>query len=307
MDGIPHVPVLREEVLAFLDCRPGKVYVDGTVGRAGHSLAILEKSSPDGRLIGLDWDEEALGRAREILAPFGSRVQLWNGNFRDLASFLGASAIAKADGILLDLGVSSEQLESGERGFSFRLDGPLDMRMNQELKIQARDLLRRLPADELARILWEYGEERWARRIARRIVEERKKRPLETTRDLAQIVERSVPFSRSRIHPATRTFQALRIQVNGELESLETFLQTAPKLLNPQGRLAVISFHSLEDRIVKTQFRRWGGRARREETAFRIVTAKPVVPSEEETARNPRARSAKLRVLERIQEEARGG
>ncbi len=297
-----HEPVFLEEVLAYLGCRSGKIYVDGTVGRAGHSLAILERSFPDGQLIGLDWDEEALCRARKVLAPFGSRVRLLKRNFRDLSSVLEALAIAKVDGILLDLGVSTEQLESAERGFSFRLDGPLDMRMNQEMKTQARDLLQRLSADELTRIIEAYGQERWARRIARRIVEERKSRPLKTTKELAEIIRRSVPFSKGRIHPATRTFQALRIQVNEELRHLEAFLDEGPQLLKPSGRLAIISFHSLEDRIVKEKFRRWAGQG-----GFCIVTPKPVVPSAKEIARNPRARSAKLRVLERMEKNQSGG
>jgi len=301
------VPVLLEEVLTYLDCRSGKTYVDGTVGRAGHSLAILERSSPDGQLIGLDWDEEALDRAGTLLAPFGSRFRLLKNNFRDLPSVLQTLAIPKVDGILLDLGVSTEQLESAERGFSLRLNGPLNMRMNQELKTNARDLLQRLSVDELARIIREYGQERWARRIARRIVEERKRRPLETTKDLAEIIRRSVPFSRGRIHPATRTFQALRIQVNEELRHLEAFLEEGPEVLNPSGRLAIISFHSLEDRIVKGQFRRWAGGPRGERRDFRIVTPKPVIPSAEEIARNPKARSAKLRVLERLGENHSGG
>lgn len=290
-----------------MGCRSGKIYVDGTVGRGGHSLAILERSSPDGQLIGLDWDEEALCWARKVLAPFGSRARLFKRNFRDLASVLEALAIAQVDGILLDLGVSTAQLESAQRGFSFRLDGPLDMRMNQEMKTQASDLLQRLSVDELTRIIQEYGQERWARRIARRIVEERKRRPLKTTKELAEIIRQSVPFSKGRIHPATRTFQALRIQVNEELHHLEAFLDEGPGLLKPSGRLAVISFHSLEDRIIKEKFRQWASGSRAGQGRFRILTSKPVVPSAKEIARNPRARSAKMRVLERMEENPIGG
>ena len=303
MGEIRHVPVLVREVLDYLQCRSGKIYVDGTLGRGGHASAILERSSPDGKLIGLDWDGEAVDRARESLAPFGSRAELGNKNYKDLPGVLESLAIPGVDGILLDLGISTEQLENGDRGFSFRVDGPLDMRMSHQLKKTAADLLRHLPADTLTQIIREYGEERWARRIARRIVEERKRRPLRTTKDLAEIIARSVPYSSGRIHPATRTFQALRIQVNEELANLEAFLEKGPELLNPSGRLGIISFHSLEDRIVKNHFRRWARPPQGGRSTFQIVTRKPVIPSAEEITSNPRARSAKLRVLERIRED----
>jgi len=299
MDETRHVPVLLEEVLRYLNCQSGKIFVDGTVGRGGHASEILKRSSPTGRLIGLDWDEEAIRRARETLAPFGSRAELHRANFKDLASVLESLSISQVDGILLDLGVSTEQLEDPERGFSFLRDGPLDMRMSHQLEKTARDLLQELPVERLAQILREYGEERWARRIARRIGEERKRRPLDRTRTLAEIIERSIPRGPRGIHPATRTFQALRLVVNEELSNLEAFLETAPKFLCGAGRLCIISFHSLEDRIVKNQFRRWAQKRGAGASDFSIVTPKPVVPSAQEIRHNPRARSAKLRVLER--------
>ncbi|MBI4496035.1 MAG: 16S rRNA (cytosine(1402)-N(4))-methyltransferase RsmH [Deltaproteobacteria bacterium] len=295
-----HQPVLLAEAVQFLNCRTNRVYVDGTVGGGGHSQAILERTSPSGRLIGLDWDEEALRRAGERLVPFGPRVELRAGNFRDLPRILEELSLRKVDGILLDLGLSTEQLEDRQRGFSFRWDAPLDMRMSRQVELSAGDLLRRLSEAEIAEILHRYGEERWARRIARAIVRRRKIHPPRTTRDLVEIIERSVPFRRGRIHPATRTFQALRIAVNRELENLEGFLREAPGLLRPEGRLCIISFHSLEDRLVKTYFRKWTRGEGGERPTFRLLTLKPVVPSAEEVSRNPRARSAKLRAVEKL-------
>ena len=300
MEEIRHHPVLLEEVLEILDCRPGRVYADGTVGAGGHSRGILERSFPTGRLIGLDWDEEALERARKTLSPFAGRFELRKANYRYCRSVLESLSISGVDGILLDLGVSSEQLESRERGFSFRWDAPLDMRMSQETMTTAQELIRKLPAAELERLFRELGEERWARRIARNIVRARQKAPLRTTRELIKVIERSVPPQRRGIHPATRTFQALRIAVNEELNNLKAFLGDAPDLLNSGGRLCIISYHSLEDRIVKNRFREWARGEGRKIPSFALLTPKPVVPSGEEVSRNPRARSAKMRAVEKL-------
>ena len=300
MEEVRHLPVLLEEVLEVLDCRPGRVYGDGTVGGGGHSRGILERSSPAGRVIGLDWDEEALERARRNLSPFAGRFELRRANYRDFRTVLESLSIPAVDGVLLDLGVSTEQLESRDRGFSFRWEATLDMRMSQETMTTAQDLIRELPAAELETLLREFGEERWARRIARNIVRARQKAPLRTTRELVEVIERSVPPHRRGIHPATRTFQALRISVNEELDNLKAFLDDAPELLQSGGRLCIISYHSLEDRIVKNRFREWARGEGGKTHPFRPLTPKPVVPSEEEICRNPRARSAKMRAIEKL-------
>ncbi len=300
-----HIPVLVHAVLSWLRVRPGGVYVDGTVGGGGHGEAILEASSPDGRLLGLDRDPEALEVARARLARFGDRAVLRHGSFADLTSL--AADFAPVDGVLLDLGLSSLQLADPERGFSFTLEGPLDMRFDPtEETPTAADLVNTLSVGELAEVLYRYGEERQARRIAEAIVAAR---PLHTTRELAQVVERVVG-RRERIHPATRVFQALRIAVNRELEALEAVLPQALEVLKPGGRLVVISFHSLEDRIVKRFLQResrdcvcppevpvcvCGHRAQ-----VRVLTPRPVRPDEAEVAANPRARSARLRAAEKI-------
>jgi 16S rRNA (cytosine1402-N4)-methyltransferase len=295
-----HIPVLFSEVLEYLDCKPGKIYVDATVGSGGHSRGILERSAPTGRLIGLDWDEEAVERARKNLAPARGRVELRKANFKDLRSVLEALSVSGVDGILLDLGVSTEQLENRERGFSFRWDAPLDMRMNRETPVTAQVLLHNLSAEEIAALLREYGEERWAHRIAQNIVRRRRKSPLSTTGELAALIRKSTPPKHQRIHPATRTFQALRISVNEELNNLRIFLERGPGLLNPGGRLCIVSYHSLEDRIVKNDFRRWAQIEGEKGPSFRLLTRKPVIPSPKEIAQNPRARSAKLRALEKL-------
>jgi len=302
MEGSQHRPVLLPEVLEYLRCQPGRVYVDGTVGSGGHAREILERISPSGRLIGLDWDEQAIIRAQKNLASFGKNVELKRGNFQELSSVLESLRIPAVDGILLDLGVSTEQLEDRERGFSFRWDGPLDMRMSRETKITAQDLLQKLSISEMSEILWQYGEERWANRIAKAIVRRRQTQPFRRTGELARVIEKCLPFRRGRVHPATRTFQALRIAVNDELGNLRTFLAQCQNLLLPGGRLGIISFHSLEDRIVKSQFREWAKRQRGEPADFRILTPKPIVPSSEEVFSNPKARSAKLRVAEKLSE-----
>jgi 16S rRNA (cytosine1402-N4)-methyltransferase len=274
--------VLVAEVVRFLAPAPGVRIVDATVGTGGHAEALLARGA---RVIGIDRDPVALDRARERLRPYTDRLQLLHGNFRDLPTLV--SPVPRVDGVLFDLGASSLQFDSPERGFSFLAAGPLDMRMDPTAPVTAADLVNRLPEAELARILWEYGEERYARRIARAIVQQR---PLHTTTELARVVARLYPPGHHRIHPATRTFQALRIAVNDELGALEAGLAGAVRLLPPGGALCVISFHSLEDRIVKHFLRREALAGRVE-----VLTKKPLRPEEDEVGRNPRARSAKLR------------
>jgi 16S rRNA (cytosine1402-N4)-methyltransferase len=295
------------EVLEYLNCQSGRVYVDGTVGSGGHARAILERSSPTGRLIGLDWDEQAIARAQENLAVFGKRVELQKGNFKDLKTILESFSLVGVDGILLDLGVSTEQLEDRERGFSFRWEAPLDMRMSRDTKITARDLLQELSIPEMSGIFRQYGEERWANRIARAIARRRQIKPLRTTRELVELIEKSVPGRRGRIHPATRIFQALRVAVNDELGNLRAFLGQSTDLLLPGGRLCIISFHSLEDRIVKEHFRQGAKGQNGQSPHLRILMPKPVVPSPGEVLANPKARSAKLRAAEKIPESTTEG
>jgi len=300
MEEPRHKPVLLEEAIKFLLGQPGGIYVDGTVGSGGHARLILEKTAPEGRLIGLDWDAQAIKRATQNLASFGTRAILINKNFKEIGEVLKSLAIAKVNGILLDLGISGEQIEDGERGFSFQRDGPLDMRMSVELTTTARDLVNNLSAGELRDIFRRYGEEKWAGRIAKAIVRQRQSAPINSTGELVKIIKKAIPFSPSRLHPATRTFQALRLAVNKELENLEIFLREAPDLLLPQGRMVIISFHSLEDRMVKNRFRELARRNKQTSSAFRLLTTKPVTPTREEITINPRARSAKLRAIEKI-------
>jgi 16S rRNA (cytosine1402-N4)-methyltransferase len=286
-----HVPVLLDEVLELLAVRPGGLWVDGTVGLGGHAAALLRASAPDGRLLGLDRDGETLERARAALGPRSDRVRLEPGDYREIPQRLGDE---RADGILLDLGISSAQLDDPERGFSFQADGPLDMRMDRREGETAADVVNHLPEKELADLIYAYGEERASRRIARAIVRARDRTPIRTTGELAEIVRRAVPRgARQRLHPATRTFQALRIHVNRELDGLGPALERIAGCLAPSGRMAVIAFHSLEDRAVKTAFR---GLAHR---GFGLLTKKPVRPSEAEARANPRARSARLRAVAR--------
>lgn len=312
MSSFSHQSVLATEVLELLRPKPDGIYLDGTLGGGGHSELILEASAPTGVLIGIDQDPAALEAASARLARFGARFRPIAGRFGDLAHLVNLQGIEAVDGIVLDLGVSSHQLDSAERGFSFRLDGPLDMRMNSNADTTAADLLRDLPASELERIIRDFGEERWAKKIAARIEQVRQQTPLFTTLQLADLVAHTIPrrFHEERIHPATRTFQALRIAVNGELEQIEQGVRAGLALLRPGGRIAVISFHSLEDRLVKQHFRTAAtgcvcppkmplctcGRKPR----IRLITGKPVVASEAERERNPRARSAKLRVAEKL-------
>lgn len=311
--GAPHRPVLLRETIELLDAGRGGLFIDGTLGLGGHSEAILEASA-DTRVIGIDRDREALKSATERLARFGSRFRGVHADFRDIARVFEEAAEPPPSGVLVDLGVSSLQLDAPERGFSFRHDAPLDMRMNAVGDEEtAAELLARLSEEEIARVIFEYGEERRSRRIARWIVERRERgEPISRTSELAELVARAAgPRRRNdHIHPATRTFQALRIAVNRELEGLGEFVETAIDLLAVEGRFIAISFHSLEDRIVKRTLRRLAGQcecpprspvcscgARR---AVEILTRRPVVPGHLETEENPRARSAKLRAARKL-------
>ena len=303
--GFGHIPVLVEEVMTLLRCEPGRTYVDATLGEGGHTLEILRRTAPSGTVIGLDWDEETIYEAKKTLIPFGERVKIFRENFIHLPELLGEMKVEQVDGILLDLGLSSFQLEKGERGFSFLKEGPMDMRMDQRLDQTATYLVNHLSADELKDILYKYGEERWAKRIARAIVRERERNSIETTQRLRAIAHHAIPrrYHPRKIDPATKTFQALRIKVNDELENLRKVLDTGWRLLRKGGRMCVISFHSLEDRMVKEAFRkleRGGDEGPSPGPVLRIVTKKPVTPSQEEQRRNPRSRSAKLRCAERV-------
>jgi 16S rRNA (cytosine1402-N4)-methyltransferase len=310
--GFHHLSVLPDEVIEFLAPHPDGVYLDGTLGGGGHSRLILEKCTPGGVLIGLDQDREALQAAGERLAGFGAAAQLVYGNFGELDSHLGRLGIPALDGFILDLGVSSHQLDTSDRGFSFQHDAPLDMRMDTGRGETAADLVNSLPEAELERIIKEYGEERWAKRIAAFIVAARREAPIETTFRLVDVVKGAIPKAKweERIHPATRTFQGIRIAVNRELDVLEQGLRAALDRLKPGGRGVVISFHSLEDRIVKGIFREYatgctcpkglpicvcGNKPR-----VKVLTGKPVTATKDELDANPRSRSAKLRAVERL-------
>ena len=309
--GAPHRPVLLKETLKFLVPERGGLFVDCTVGLGGHSEAILN-SSAETRVVGLDLDPAALAYSRERLAPFGDRFHAYQANFREIRDVLGRADESEPDGILVDLGVSSLQFDSPERGFSFRFDAPLDMRMDPTSETTAADLLQQLPESEIARIIFEFGEERHSRRIARRIVERREQgKPVTTTKELAELVAAAIGGGkRQQIHPATRTFQALRIAVNNELEGLGDFVELAVDLLAPDGRFVGISFHSLEDRILKQELRRLSGHCQcpprlpvcscgaRE--VVEVLTRRPVAPGARELEENPRARSAKLRAARKL-------
>jgi len=305
-----HEPVMLQEVLSWLTGNKTGIYVDGTIGGAGHARAILEQTQ--GLLIGIDCDADALRAAEERLAPFGSRKVLIKANFADLASVLKELQIDKVDGVLLDLGVSSHQLDTAQRGFSFSQSAPLDMRMDQELKLCAYDIVNHFTPTELENIIRLYGEEKMAARIARAISRVRQGSPIETTVALAGLVVSVMPahMKRQKIHPATRTFQAIRIAVNRELDCIVPGIEGAVNALSVGGRIAVISFHSLEDRIVKNTFRDMASTCVcpkdmpycicHKKAVLKVLTRKAVVPYIEETQQNPRARSAKLRVAERI-------
>ena len=296
MDTTVHQAVLTAEVLTFLAPQRGGLFVDCTVGLGGHARVLLEHGAS--RVIGLDRDREALSQAHTALSAWAEHVELHHANYKDVDAVLNASQISSVDGVLADLGVSSLHLDGEGRGFSFRRDEPLDMRMDQSTGQTAADLIRNTSEQALADIIFKYGEERQSRRIARAIVEARRTSPVTSTGDLASIVRRSLRRKGyTRIDPATRTFQAIRIWVNQELDGLEVALEAMCRRLRMGARLVVISFHSLEDRIVKHTFRalEHGG-----EVAIRVLTKRPVIPQDEEVERNPRARSAKLRVAERV-------
>ena len=302
-----HIPVLFQEVLDVLNPVPGGLYVDGTIGAGGHSRGILERSSPDGQLIGFDRDPAALALAGSNLAEFSDRITLIHGSYVELVSHLNNRNWHTVDGILIDLGLSTMQLDSPERGFSFRFDAPLDMRFDPDQSFSAADLVNEYTRKELAEIIFTYGEERFSRRIADAIIANR---PLATTKELAELIKDVVPYTRSKIHPATRTFQALRIVVNNELNALKAFLPAALEVLRPGGRLAVIAFHSLEDRIVKRYFREQSKDCIcppeipicvcDHKAKIREISRRPIRPVDSEIDENPRARSAKLRAAEKI-------
>ena len=312
IEEIPkHVSVLLDECIENLNIKPDGIYLDGTLGMGGHSYEIASRLST-GRLICIDRDETAIERAGRRLAPFGEKVRLVHGNFSDAAAILDSLGIAGADGMLFDLGVSSPQLDEAERGFSYMAEAPLDMRMDRSGGLTAWEVVNTWEEARLNRILWDYGEERCARRITAAILKHRENKPIETTQELVDIIRSAMPAAalREKQHPAKRTFQAIRIAVNDELGAIAAMMDTAPDKLNVGGRLCVISFHSLEDRIVKSgiQARERGCTCPREAPVctcgfvqtLRSVSRKPILPSEEEIERNPRARSAKLRVAERV-------
>ena len=308
-----HRPVLLNEVIDHLRCAPGKYFLDSTVGGGGHARAILEKTAPDGRLIGIDWDEDALARARLNLQSYRDRLVLIRDNFARTPAVLADLQIPAVHGILLDLGLSTFQVDDPQRGFSFTRPGPLDMRMDSRKSITAAHLVNTLSEEELAQLIRRLGEERWSRRIARKIVRARSETPIDTTNRLAELVVTAIPpEKRSRVrHPATRTFQALRMAVNQELDHLRTFLHGALDCLHPGGRLAIISFHSLEDRLVKQTFADWARSCRcppewpqcrcAGRALVSLLCKKPIVPGPEEVSANPRARSARLRVVEKLE------
>ena len=311
MEEARHVSVLLEECIENLNIRPGGIYLDGTLGLGGHSMRIAERLTT-GRLVCIDRDETAIERAGRRLAPFGEKVTLVHGKFCDAAAILDSLGIAGADGMLFDLGVSSPQLDESRRGFSYMNDAPLDMRMDPSAGLSAYEVVNCWSAEQLNRILWDYGEERYARRISAAILAAREIKPVERTLELVDIIKSAMPAAalREKQHPAKRSFQAIRIAVNDELGAVEAMMASAPDKLNAGGRLCVISFHSLEDRIVKSGIaaRERGCTCPREAPVctcgfvqtLKSVSRKPIVPGEEERRRNPRARSAKLRVAERV-------
>jgi 16S rRNA (cytosine1402-N4)-methyltransferase len=310
--GYIHTPVLAKEVIACLRGAGGGIFVDATVGEGGHTVEIL-RASPRNKVIGIDWDREILEQARKRVAEYAERVTLVNDNFVHLPQILRTAGVEAVDGILFDLGVSSVHFEEQGRGFSLYLDGPIDMRMDMRRKVTASDIVNHFPLEEIERILRSYGEERWAKRIAKAIVSARQQQEIRSTGQLAEICSRAIPrkYRTHRVHPATKTFLALRIAVNEELENIEKVLTDAPFLLKQGGRIGVIAFHSLEDRIVKKGFKKMertcicppalpqcvcGGRNK----VLQVVTKRPLTPAPEELRDNPRARSAKLRVAERV-------
>lgn len=310
-----HVPVLLDETISGMQVKPNGTYVDCTVGGGGHSLEIAKQLNQDGLLIGIDQDQEALTKAKDTLKEYGDRIRLIHANFRNLADVLDSQGIGSVDGILMDIGVSSHQLDEEERGFSYQGNAPLDMRMDPTADIPtAADIVNNYDLDRLAQIIWDYGEENWAKRIAEFIVIERDIEPIDTTDRLVEVIKKAIP-KKVRMegkHPAKRTFQALRIEVNQELDALEEVLDSAIDRLKPGGRLLVITFHSLEDRITKNAFKEMAKGCKcppdfpicvcGNKPKARIITRKPIVASKEELEQNRRAHSAKLRIAERIGE-----
>ncbi len=292
-----HIPVMLGEVIDYLKLSSGKIIVDATVGTGGHSKGIIERILPGGKLIVLDRDQDSLNVAKERLRDFGSAFEFVYGNFVDIDKILEKLDVKKIDGILFDLGLSSYQLGDPNRGFSFQNEGPLDMRFDRNSFISAYDLINNLNEEEISAILLTFGEERWHNRIARFLVEERERRVITTTRELSDIVVKAIPhkYRHYRIHPATRTFQAVRIAVNRELETIGAGISKAIELLDKQGRICVISFHSLEDRIAKFSFRKFAA-----EGKIKIITPKPLIPKVAEMKDNPSSRSSKLRVAEKL-------
>ena len=307
-----HVSVLLDECIEYLNIKPDGIYVDGTLGLGGHSSEIAKRLGEGGRLIAIDRDLASIGRATERLAPWADRVTIVHGNFRDVAAILDEQGVPAVDGMLFDLGVSSPQLDDGERGFSYMQDAPLDMRMDPSDNVDAWFIVNRWPEEKIARILHDYGDERYAKRIAAAIVARRQEKEIETTLELVDVIKSAMPAPalREKQHPAKRSFQAIRIAVNDELSAVSQMMETAPDRLKVGGRLCVISFHSLEDRIVKNAIheRENGCTCPREAPVctcgfvqtLRSVTRKPVTPTDEELVLNPRSRSAKLRVAERV-------
>ena len=307
-----HVSVLLDECIKYLDIKPDGIYVDGTLGLGGHSSEIAKRLGEGGRLIAIDRDLASIERASARLAPWADRVTIVHGNFRDVAAILDEQGVPAVDGMLFDLGVSSPQLDDGQRGFSYMQDAPLDMRMDPSDNVDAWFIVNRWPEEKIARILRDYGDERYAKRIASAIVARRQEKEIETTLELVDVIKSAMPAPalREKQHPAKRSFQAIRIAVNDELSAVSQMMETAPDRLKPGGRLCVISFHSLEDRIVKNAIheRENGCTCPREAPVctcgfvqtLRSVTRKPVTPTDEELVLNPRSRSAKLRVAERV-------
>lgn len=306
-----HISVLRNECIEGLKIRPDGIYVDGTLGGAGHAAEVLKRLGPDGRLIGIDQDEVAVANGQEKLGMF-SNVTIVRDNFRNFAAIMETLGIQTVDGVLLDLGVSSKQLDDGERGFSYMQDAPLDMRMDRRNPRTAAEIVNQYSQEELRKIIQDFGEERWSARIASFIVQEREKEPIRTTGDLVRIIKEAVPKGARQDgpHPAKRTFQALRIEVNQELSILEGAIRDMAERLSPGGRICILTFHSLEDRIVKQTFRSLENPCTcpkdfpvcvcGKKQVLRVITRKPILPGVEEVKENPRSRSAKLRIAERV-------